>query len=159
MAAAILASAAATLAKAASDREVARERLLLRNRQARLKLRQQYLAGTITDRSTIPEHGGDDQPMQNARHDYVEYGWGAEDQKKVGTHARGENKIKSKNTQDQSSTAGRLGRGLIFPQDLGGPFPIKIDAQRTPEVALQKGDFRYNLREEKQKRRIAGGGH
>ncbi len=37
--------------------------------------------------------------------------------------------------------------------------PIKIDAQRTPEVALQKCDFRYNLKEEKQKRRIAGGGH
>ena len=45
--------------------------------------------------------------------------------------------------------------GYNIPDD----FPIKIDAQRTPEVALQKGDFRYNLKEEKQKRRIAGGGH
>ncbi len=77
--------------------------------------------------------------------------------------------------------------GLVIHQDLGGPFPIKITAQRTPEVALQKGDFRYNLREkkgqinfnaqrtqevafqkgyfrynlqeEKQKRQIAGVGH
>ncbi len=37
--------------------------------------------------------------------------------------------------------------------------PINFNAQRTPEVALQKGDFRYNLRDETQKRRIAGGGH
>ena len=35
--------AEATLAKAASDREADRERLILRNRQDRLKLRQQYL--------------------------------------------------------------------------------------------------------------------
>ena len=85
-----------------------------------LKLQQQYLGGNVTDRSTIPEHGGVDQPIQHDKHDYVEYGWGAEDQKKMGTHARGENKIKSKNTQDKSSTAGRLGGGLIFPQDSGG---------------------------------------
>ena len=39
--------------------------------------------------------------MQHYRHDYVEYGRGAEDQKKVGTPAQGENKIKSKNAQDQ----------------------------------------------------------
>ena len=49
------ATLAATLARAASDREVARERSLLRHQQERLK-RQQYLAGTITDRSNIPEH-------------------------------------------------------------------------------------------------------
>ena len=78
-----------------------------------------------------------------------------------GTPARGENeKIKSKNAQDQSSTAGRLGGvGLIFLQDLGGPSPVNVDAQRTPEVALKKGDFRYNIRDDKQKRRIAVGGH
>ncbi len=92
----------------------------LRQRLARLKLRQQYLAGTITDRSNISEHGGDDQPIQRDRHDYVEYGWGAEDQKNMGTHARGENKMKSKNAQVQSSTAGRLGGGLIFPEVSGG---------------------------------------
>ena len=88
------ARAEATLAKAASDLEVARERLLLRNQQDRLNLRQQYLAGPIMDRSNIPEH--------------------------MGTHARGDNTMKSKNAQDQSSTAGRLGGGLIIPQDSGG---------------------------------------
>ncbi len=97
--------AESTLAKAASDREVARERLLLRNWQDRMILRQQYLAGTMMDRSNIPEH--------------------------MGTLARGENTMKSKNAQDQSSTAGRLGWGLIFPQDLGWPSSINIDAQRT----------------------------
>ncbi len=98
--------------------------------------------------------------MQRYLHAYVEYELGAEDHIEW-TPARGENeKIKSKNAQDQSSTAGRLGGGgIIFPQDIGGPSTINIDAQRTPEVALQNGDFRYNLREEKQKRRIAGGGH
>ena len=125
--------------------------------------------------------------MQRDRHDYVEYELGAEDQIE-GTPAQSEKKIKSKNAQDQSSTAGRQGRGgLIFRQDIGGPFSIKIDAQltpevafqngdfrynlkeekvpiksdakRTPEVALQKGDFRYNLRDDKQKKRITGGSH
>ena len=97
--------------------------------------------------------------MQRDRHDYVEYELGAEDQKMVGTPARGENKINSKNAQDQSYTAGRLGGGLTIPKKALGPSPVNVDAQRTPEVALQKGDFLYNLREEKQKRRIAGGGH
>ncbi len=73
-----------------ADRHLALKKLLLRQRLARLKLQQQYLAGNETNRSTILEHGGD-QPMQHDRHDYVEYGWEAEDQKKVGTHARGEN--------------------------------------------------------------------
>ncbi len=98
--------------------------------------------------------------MQRARHDCVEYGWGAEDQKKVGTPTRGEQKIKSRNTQDQSSTAVRLGGGLILPQDLGGPFPIKIAAQLTPEVTLHKGDFRYNLEDDDEpRRRTAGSDH
>ena len=49
------------------------------------------------------------------------------------TPALGENKIKSKNAQDQSSTAERLGGGgLIIPRELGEPSPINIDAQRTP---------------------------
>ena len=96
-AAATLATAAATLAKEASDREVARERLLLRSRQERLK-RQQYLARTITDRSNIPEHGGADLPMPNDRHDHVATEWW--------TPMRGEQKITSRNTQDQFSTSG-----------------------------------------------------
>ena len=95
------ARAAATLDKAASDREVARQRLLLRHRRERLQLKQQYLAGTITDRSNLPEHGGDDQPMPNDRHDHVASEWGIP--------VRGEQKITSRNTQDQFSTAGRLG--------------------------------------------------
>ena len=77
--------------------------------------------------------------MQRDRHDYVKYGRGAEDLKKVGKPARGENKIKSKNAQGQYSTAWRIGGvGLIFPQEIGGPFPINFNARRTPEVALQK---------------------
>ena len=60
--------------------------------------------------------------MQRDRHDYFEYGLGADDKKKVGTPERGENKIKSKNAQDQSSTAGRLGGGvLFFPKTSDGP--------------------------------------
>ena len=39
--------------------------------------------------------------------------------------------------------------GLVIPKDLGGPFPIKITAQRTPEVALQKCNVRYNLKTNK----------
>ncbi len=83
--------------------------------------------------------------MQRYRHDYVESELGAGDQTDK-THARGENeKIKSKNAQDHSSTAGQLwGVGLIFPKELGGHSTVNVDAQRTPEVALQKGDFRYN---------------
>ncbi len=50
-----------------------------------------------------------------------------------------------------------MGGGLNFPQEHGGPYPVNGDAQRTPEVALQKGDFRYNLRDDTQKRRIARG--
>ena len=106
--------------------------------------------------------------MQRYQHDYVEYELGAEDQND-GTPARVENeKIKSKNAQDQFSTAWQLwGGGLIFPKELGGPSTVNLDAQRTPEVALQNGDVRYNLRDDKQKRRIArgdtnrtaGGGH
>ncbi len=65
------ARAAATLAKAASDREVARQ--IVRHRLERLKLKQQSLAGNITERSNIPGHGGDDQPMPNDRHDHVAY--------------------------------------------------------------------------------------
>ena len=65
-----VARVAATLAREASDQAVARERLLLRHQQERLK-RQQYLAGNITERSNIPGHGGDDQPMPNDRHDHV----------------------------------------------------------------------------------------
>ncbi len=160
------ATLAATLAKEASDRAVARERLLLRHQQERLK-RQQYLAGNITERSNIPGHGGDDQPMPNDRHDHVATEWGA--------HMRGEQKITSRNTQDQFSTAGRLGGGLNFPQDSGGlnaqdqsstagqlkggglfihkdlgePFQIKTTAQRTPKVDLQKDDVRYILKPKK----------
>ena len=49
-AAAAAAADRAVLARAASDREVARERLLLLHRQEWLK-RQRYLAGNITERS------------------------------------------------------------------------------------------------------------
>ena len=129
-----------------------------------MKLQQQYLGGNVTDRSTILGHGGDDQPMQNDRHYYVEYGWWAEDQKKMGTPTRGE----QKNTIKKHSRATRGGSyfsprqrrdkrsgpvfhsratkgvGLIFPPDREGSFPINFNAQWTPEVALQKGDFRYN---------------
>ena len=42
-----------------------------------------------------------------------------------------------------------------FRYNIPDDSPINIDAQRTPEVALQNGDFRYNLRDDKQKRRIA----
>ena len=80
-----------TFAREDADRHLAWRKLQLRHRLAMLKLRQQYLGGNVTDRSTIPEHGGGDQPIQHDQHDYVEYGWGAEDQKKMGTHARGEN--------------------------------------------------------------------
>ena len=104
------ARAEATLAKEASDREVARQ--IVRHRLERLKLKQQYLAGNITERSNIPGHGGDDQPMPNDRHDHVATEGGA--------HMRGEQKITSRNTQDKFSTAGRLGGGLNFPQDSGG---------------------------------------
>ncbi len=103
-----------TFAMEDTDRHLARRKRQLRQQLEMLKLRQQYLAGTITDLSNIPEH--------------------------MGTHARDEQKITSRNTQDQFSTAGRLGGGLFIHQDLGGPFPIKITAQRTPEVTLQKGD-------------------
>ncbi len=130
-----------TFAREDADRHLARRKLQLRQRLARLKLQQQYLAGNVTDRSAIPEHGGD-QPMQRDRHTYVEYELGAEIQIEW-TPARGEKKFKSKNAQDQSSTAGQLGvGGIIFPQDLGWSSPIKIDAQLTPEVALKNGDFR-----------------
>ncbi len=62
--------------------------------------------------------------MQRDRHAYVEYELGAEDQIE-GTPARGEQKIKSKDAQDQSSKAGRLGVvGLIIPRELGEPSPI-----------------------------------
>ena len=47
-AAATLARVAATLAKTASDREVARK--IVRHRRERLKLKQQSLAGNITER-------------------------------------------------------------------------------------------------------------
>ena len=138
-----------TFARQDADRHLARRTLQHRKQLEMLKLQQQYLGGNVTDRSTILEHGVGDHPIQHDQHDYVEYGWGAEDQKHVGTHARGENKIKSKNAQDQPSTAGQLGGGgLIFPQDRGGSFQINFNAQRTPEVALKKGDFRYNLRKE-----------
>ena len=36
---------------------------------------------------------------------------------------------------------------------------INFNAQRPPEVALQKGDLRYNLEDETQKRRIAWSDH
>ncbi len=64
-------------------------------------------------------------------------------------------KIKSKQDQDQSSRSGQLwGSGHMFPQGVdGGLYPVNGDAQRTPDVALQKRDFRYNLRDDKQKRR------
>ena len=53
------------------------------------------------------------------------------------------------NAQDQSSTAGRYrGGGLVIHHDLGGPFTIKITAQRTPEVTVHEDDFRYNLEAE-----------
>ncbi len=80
-----------------------------------------------------------------------------------------------------------MGGGLVIHQDLGEPFQIKIPAQRTqevasqkgdvryilqtnkvqtnfnaqriPEVALQKGDLRQNLEEETKKGRIAGSDH
>ena len=71
------ATLAATLAKEASDREVARERLLLRHRQESVQIRRQSLAGNITERSNIPGHCGDDQPMPNDRHDHVATEWGA----------------------------------------------------------------------------------
>ena len=58
--------------------------------------------------------------MQHDRHYYVEYGWGAEDQNKMGTPERGEQKIKSRNTQDQSSTAGRQVVVLFFPKTAEG---------------------------------------
>ena len=87
-------------ARAASDREVARERLLLQHRQETLK-RQRYREGNITKRSNIPGHGGDAQSMPNDRHDHVATEWGA--------HMRCEQKITSRNTQDQSSTAGQFG--------------------------------------------------
>ena len=38
-----------------------------------------------------------------------------------------------------------MGGGLVIHQDLGGPFQIKTIAQRTPEVASQKGDVWYIL--------------
>ena len=83
------ARAAADRARAASERKVARERLLLQHRQEWLK-RQRYLAGNITERSNIPGHGGDDQPMPNYRHDHVAYEWGTDDRTKMGTPMRGE---------------------------------------------------------------------
>ena len=67
-----------TFARHDADRHLARRKLQLLQRLARLKLRQQYLGGNVTDRSAIPQHGGDDQLMQRDRHDYVEYELGAE---------------------------------------------------------------------------------
>ncbi len=105
-----MARTVAAEAKTAHDREVARQ--IVRHRLERLKIKQQSLAGNITERSNIPGHGGDAQPMPNDRHDHVATEGGA--------HMRGEQKITSRNTQDQSSTAGRLGGGLNLPQDSGG---------------------------------------
>ena len=68
---------AANLAKEASDRAVARERLLLHHRQESVRIRRQSLAGNITERSNIPGHGADDQPMPNDRHDHVATKWRA----------------------------------------------------------------------------------
>ncbi len=82
-----------TFAMEDADRHLARRKRQLRQQLEMLKLQQQYLGGNVTDRSTIPEHGGGDQPIQNDRHAYVEHEWGAEDQKKVGTPTRGEQKI------------------------------------------------------------------
>ena len=82
-AAADRARAEADRARAASDREVARERLLLQHRQEGLK-RQRYLAGNITERSNIPGHGGDDQPMPNDRHEHAAYEWGLRTRKRCG---------------------------------------------------------------------------
>ena len=63
--------------------------------------------------------------MQRDRHAYVEYELGADDQIEW-TPARGENKIKSKNAQDQSSTAGRLGGGVLcFPKTSEGT-PLQL---------------------------------
>ena len=127
------ARAAADRAREESDLEVARERLLLQHRQEALNS-QRYLAGNITERSHIPGHGGDAQPMPNDRHDHVATEGGA--------HMRGEQKITSRNTQDQSSTAGRLGGGLNLPQDSGG-----LNAQHQSSTAGQfGGGFCYSPR-------------
>ena len=100
------ATLAATLAKEASDGEVARERLLLRHRQKSVQIRRQSLAGHITERSNIPEHAGAAQPMPNDRNDHVATEWG--------TPMRGEQKITSRNNQDQSFTAGQFGGGSRY---------------------------------------------
>ncbi len=62
--------------------------------------------------------------MPTDRHDHVATEWGA--------HMRGEQKITSRNTQDQSATAGRLGGGLNLPQDSGG-----LNAQDQSSTAGQ----------------------
>ncbi len=64
-AAAAAAADRAALARAASDRELARETLLLRHRQESVQIKRQSLAGNISERSNIPGHGGDAQPMPN----------------------------------------------------------------------------------------------
>ena len=84
---------ATTFAMEDADRHLARRKRQLRQQLERLKLQHQYLGGTITDRSNIPGHGGDDQSLKNDRHDYVEYEWGADDQNKMGKPTRGEQKI------------------------------------------------------------------
>ncbi len=47
--------AEATFDKAEADRQLARERLLLKHRKDLLKLQQQHLHGNETNRSAIPE--------------------------------------------------------------------------------------------------------
>ena len=161
--------AGADRARAESDRAVARERLLLRNRQAELN-NQPYPVGTPMGKLNLSEHGEDDAPpWRNGRPDRVATEWGA--------HMRGEKKLTYKkagqfgrggfvtdqdtgeafhiklaanglNTQDQSSEDEyyTTGGALVHP-DLKEPFQFKPLAPSPPETALPKGDYRYNREE------------